>query len=176
MKCGLPKGRVTKTLSIVEGHNVVYSQHLLEGFSGKFPLGHHATLAMPDREGTVKIASSPRALGMTYPIAPGNPAEGAYYSLAVGRTFKDPSRVPTIFAAPATADCSAFPRWRGYCDIVGTFSRPPAAAWTTATFTREGFLWFTLKDPAVLPATIFWSENHGRWKSALARAQQLPGH
>ena len=26
----------------------------------------------------------------------------------------------------------------------------------------EGFLWFSLKDPAVLPMTMLWMENHGR--------------
>lgn len=166
MKVGTPRGRVTKSVTLVDGQNVVYSQHLLEGFSGKFPLGHHATLAMPDEEGTVKIATSPKALGMTYPVAPGNPAEGAYYSLAVGRTFKDLSRVPTIFASPAFADASAYPRWRGYCDILGMFSRPAATpAWTAATFTKQNFVWFSLKDPAVLPALIFWSENRGRHMS-----------
>jgi hypothetical protein len=38
----------------------------------------------------------------------------------------------------------------------------------TATFTDQNFVWFSLKDPAVLRSTVFWIENHGRhghpWK------------
>lgn len=163
MKTGLPKGHITHTLGLVDGQNVIYSRHLLEGFSGRFPMGHHATLAMPDEEGTVVIATSPKAFSMTYPIPPGDPAAGEYYSLAVGKIFKDLRRVPTIFQNPAFVDSSAYPRPRGYVDLVSMFSRPgKEPAWTTATFTKEGFLWFSLKDASVLPTTMLWSENHGR--------------
>ena len=166
MDIGLPKGRVTKTLAVVDGQNVVYSRHLLEGFSGRFPLGHHATLAMPDQEGSVKIDTSPKAFGLTYPIPAGDPALGEYYSLAVGKPFKDLRRVPTIFQRPAFTDSSAYPRWRGYVDLVAMFNRPSRTpAWTTATFTNEGFLWFSLKDASVLPTVMLWSENHGRHNS-----------
>ena len=33
-------GNITKKLMLVEGHNVVYSQHILTGYSGRAPLGH----------------------------------------------------------------------------------------------------------------------------------------
>ena len=32
----------------------------------------------------------------------------------------------------------------------------------TATFTDSNYVWFSLKDPAVLSTTVFWIENHGR--------------
>ena len=32
----------------------------------------------------------------------------------------------------------------------------------TATFVDAGYLWFSLKDPAILSSTVFWIENHGR--------------
>ena len=52
------KGRVTSELSLVDGQNVVYSRSTIEGFAGRAPLGHHATLAMPEKEGA---CASPRA-------------------------------------------------------------------------------------------------------------------
>jgi hypothetical protein len=61
------KGKVTKELTLIDGQNVVYSRHTITGFAGRVPLGHHATLAMPDREGAVRIATSPIRFGMTYP-------------------------------------------------------------------------------------------------------------
>ena len=42
------KGRVMRELSLVDGQNVVYSRNTIEGFAGRVPLGHHATLAMPE--------------------------------------------------------------------------------------------------------------------------------
>ena len=49
------KGRITKELSLVDGQNVVYWRHTIQGFAGRSPLGHHAVLAMPDKEGSVRI-------------------------------------------------------------------------------------------------------------------------
>ena len=164
MDCTIPKGRVTKTLALVDGQNVVYSQHLCEGFSGRFPLGHHATLAMPDEQRAVEVSTSPTVLGLTYPSAPGNPGEGEYFALRVGQKFKDLRKVPTIWKDYPVDDCSTYPRLKGFCDILGVFSKPVAkAAWTAAVFTNENFMWFSLKDPSVLPCLTIWTENHGRW-------------
>ena len=50
-------GRVTKEVSLVDGQNVVYTRHVVEGFTGRAPVGHHAILALPEEEGTVRILS-----------------------------------------------------------------------------------------------------------------------
>jgi hypothetical protein len=51
-------------------------------------------------------------------------------------------------------------------DLVQLFNEPwevtGGPAWTTATYPKAGYLWFSLKDPAVLASTVFWIENHGR--------------
>jgi hypothetical protein len=59
------KGHLTKELSLVDGQNTIYSRNLIEGFAGQAPLGHHATLAMPEKEGAVRIATSAFRFGMT---------------------------------------------------------------------------------------------------------------
>ncbi len=38
----------------------------------------------------------------------------------------------------------------------------PDFAWTAAAFPKEGYVWFSLKDPRVLQSTVFWISNGGR--------------
>jgi hypothetical protein len=163
MKTKVRPGKVEKTLFLVEGHNVVYCWHTLTGFRGAMPLGHHATLAMPDKAGAMRVSTSPFALGMTNPGPFGNPAEGNYQSLAEGAKFTRLNRVPTNWSDQPFADCSEFPTREGFGDMIGVFkkaSRKPA--WTAAVNTKAGYLWYSLKDPAILPATLFWIANNDR--------------
>jgi hypothetical protein len=156
-------GKVTKRLSLVAGQNVVYVQHVLEGFSGATSLGHHATLALPEKQGAVRVATAPFRLGMTNPGVVGDPAERQYQSLAVGKHFASLKKVPLLWKEPAFADCTSFPARTGFTDLLGVFPKPSRApAWTTATVQEEGFLWFSLKDATVLPATVLWISNRGR--------------
>ncbi|MCD4824979.1 MAG: hypothetical protein K8S55_10240 [Phycisphaerae bacterium] len=156
-------GKVSKTLSLADGQNVVYSRQVLEGYSGKMPLGHHATLAMGPKEGSLRIATSAFELGMTCPTVVGDPAGKAYQSLAMGKKFRDLQAIPTLWKDNPQADCTAMPAREGFTDLLVVFKSPAVApAWTTATNQDEGFLWFSLKDPRVLPATAMWISNRGR--------------
>lgn len=159
-------GTVTKQLMLIPGQPVVYTRHVIEGFAGPVPLGHHATLAMPEEEGTITVSVSPFRLGMTCPGVFSDPAKGEYQSLASGEVFTDLSRVPSRWKQPAEVDCSRFPVRRGYADLLAvvadekTLAGKPA--WTAAVNTRDHWVWFSLRDPRVLPTTVFWIENRGR--------------
>jgi len=156
-------GTVTKRLSLVDGHNVVYCQHVLEGHSCRTSLGHHATLAVPEKPGSLRVAVAPFRLGMTNPTVVGDPAVGHYQSLALGGRFTSLSKVPLLWKDPAWGDCSRFPTRLGFTDLLGVWAKATQApAWTTATNQAEGYLWYSLKDPAVLPATLLWISNRGR--------------
>ena len=37
----------------------------------------------------------------------------------------------------------------------------PGFAWTAVAVPEEGYLWFALKDPEILPSTMLWMENKG---------------
>ncbi len=162
LKARIRAGKFTKTLSLVDGQNVVYSQDLLEGFSGKMPLGHHATLALPDEAGALRVSTSKFALGMTNPTPTGDPAQGQYQSFALGGKFSDLTRVPLNRKDAPLGDCSAFPVRDGFDDLLAVFKKPSVLpAWTTAVDVTRRSLWFSLKDPAVLPATVFWISNRG---------------
>lgn len=160
------QGRVQKDLSLIEGQNVVYVRHLIEGFAGKVPLGHHATLAMPDREGAVRLAASPFRFGMTNPGLFSDPKQGEYQSLLPGAKWNSLSKVPVAWKDQPDADLTRLPARTGYADLIQLFNEPwqktNGPAWMTATFAEDGFVWFALKDPAALNSTVFWIENHGR--------------
>lgn len=158
-------GRIAKRLALRDGESVVYSQHTLEGYRGRMPLGHHATLAPPPR-GALRISTSPIRFGYTAPRAAAHVSAGEYYALASGTRFSRLDRVPTIWRDEPTADCSVFPAREGFVDILSVFataSRQPA--WTCAVASESDYLWFSLKDPSVLPTTTMWMENRGRHNS-----------
>jgi hypothetical protein len=160
------RGKITKELSLVDGHQVVYSRHVLAGYSGRMPLGHHATLAMPETEGSVRIATSPLRWGMTCPSLFSDPRQRAPGSSDWYSRWTDLAKVPVAWKGTPDADLTRLPARFGHADLVQCVNEPwektGGPAWTTATFTDRGYLWYALKDPAVLNSTVFWIENHGR--------------
>ncbi len=158
------QGKVTKQLSLRDGDNVVYSSHVIEGFQGKTSIGHHAILAMPDKEGVFKISHSPIRFGMTNPTQFSSPSAGEYQQLGIAQKFESLSAVPSIFKGAKDVDCSLLPQKQGYADLLMIFPKDTAGkpAWLTAVREDKGWMWFALKDPKVLTSTVFWLENHGR--------------
>jgi hypothetical protein len=160
------KGRILKELSLVAGHNVLYSSHTIEGFAGRAPLGHHATLAMPEKEGAVRIATSPFSFGMTYPGLFSDPRQREYQNLLPGAKWQDLSKVPAAWKNAPDADLTRLPGPQGFADLVQINSLPSektgGPAWIAATYADAGYVWFALKDQSVLHSTVFWMENHGR--------------
>ena len=160
------KGRMTKEVSLVDGQNVVYSRDTIEGFAGRVPLGHHATLSMPEQEGAVRIATSAIRFGMTNPGLFSDPRQREYQALLPGAKWSDLAKVPAAWKDTPDADLTRLPGRYGYADLVQIANEPwektSGPAWTTATYPDAGYLWFSLKDPAVLRSTVFWMENHGR--------------
>jgi hypothetical protein len=166
IKTQVRRGRVTKELSLVDAQNVIYSRHTIDGFVGRVPLGHHATLAMSDKEGTVRLAASPFRFGMTYPGTFSDPKQREYQSLLPGAKWTTLTKVPVVWKEEPDADLTKLPARQGYADLIQLVNEPwektKGPAWMTATFTDAGYVWFSLKDPAVLNSTVFWIENRGR--------------
>ncbi len=160
------KGRVTKEIFLRERHPVVYQRHTVEGFVGPTPVGHHATLAMPNEKEVFALSTNPFRLGMTNPSVFSDPAEGEYQMLAVGKTFGNIKEIPTLFKDPDVVDCSRLPLQQGFADlfvvVADTDALDGKPAWTAAVNTKEHWVWFSLRDPRRLPMTAFWLENHGR--------------
>lgn len=156
-------GKVTKRLSLIDGQNMVYSRHVLEGYTGSMPMGHHATLQPRDVEGSLRVTTSAFSLGMTCPGDFCDPPTGSYQSFASGKRFRDLRNVPLLFQSPSSTDGTIYPARRGYTDLLAMYKKPAdTPAWTAAVDAEAGYLWFSLKDAAVLPATLFWISNRGR--------------
>lgn len=161
MKPTVRRGRVDKRITVLDGHNAVYCQHVVSGMSGPMNFGHHATLKFPEQPGSGVLTHSPIQFGMVNPTAPENPETFGYFILKPGAKFSQLRRVPTTTGE--FADLSRYPARRGFEDIALLATKPVSPfAWVAVTFPAEGYVWFALKDPHVLRQTLLWHSNGGR--------------
>ena len=150
-------GRIEKEILLRNGHNAVYCRHTISGMTGPMPLGHHAMLRFPRQPGSGLITTSPFVLGKVCdvfdPFAPS--------ALKPGAEFTRLDRVP--MAGGGIADLSRYPARHGFDDLVMLMAKPDLPfAWTAVTFPWQRYVWFALKDPAVLRNTILWFSNGAR--------------
>ncbi len=154
-------GRVDKYVRLIDGHNVLYCRHVISGMTGAMNFGHHAMLRFPDAPGSGVISTSRILFGATAPEPIEQPANRGYSLLKPDATFKSLSRVATVTGE--AADLTHYPARRGYEDVVQVVADPRLdLAWTAVVFPAQRFAWFALKDPRVLPTTLFWLSNGGR--------------
>jgi len=157
------KGEVAKQIHLLQGQNVVYTRHILDGYSGKMPIGHHCNLDVPEKKESIRIAASAFETGMTPPTIFSNPVNREYQSLALNAEFDDLTKVPTLWKDEPLADCTQFPCRTGFTDLLQLFKKPGSQpAWTVAICPDRKYLWFSLKDASMLPGTILWISNKGR--------------
>jgi hypothetical protein len=122
---------------------------------------HHAILAVPEQAGSLRLSASSFRLGMVAPREELANARDEYYSLKPGAHFAGLDRVPTIWNT--REDCSTFPRRYGFMDLAALYSRSgDFPAWSAAVVPSGGYLWYALKDAAVLPQLLLWMDNGGR--------------
>jgi hypothetical protein len=153
--------RVDKLITLVDGHNAVYSRHVVSGMKGPISFGHHAMVKFPDEPGSGHLTTSPFEYGLTTPIPTEQPEAGGYSILQTGAKFKSLNRVPMITGQ--YADLSRYPARKGFEDIVQLVGRPRRPfAWTAVAFPKQRYAWFALKNPEVLKHTLLWISNGGR--------------
>jgi hypothetical protein len=154
-------GRVDKLIRLVDGHNVVYSRHVVAVEAGPMCFAHHAMLKFPDEPNCGLISTSPFKFGQVFPEPVEQPENRGYSILKPGAEFDSLANVPTITGEPT--DLSSYPARRGYEDAVQILNEPDADfAWTAVSFPKLGYVWFSFKDPRVLTGTLFWITNGGR--------------
>lgn len=148
---------VTKQVTVRPGEAVVYQRHTLAGGDGRLPVGHHAMLSAKT---PLQLAYSPWITALTPPEPVEEPPHGRAL-LAEGQVITDFHHARR--ADGGTVDLTVFPTAEDYEQIwmiVADRTRP--FAWTAATAAEEGWVWFALKDPRVLPQTLMWLSNGGR--------------
>ena len=154
-------GRVDKRITLRSGQTAIYQEHIISGMTGPINPGHHSTLQFPDRPGAGRLSTSACVHRQVYIEPAGLPEQQAYSLLKPGAIFRDLHAVPTITGE--LADLSRYPARRGFEDIAILVADPKLKfAWSAVAFPEEGYVWFTLRDPRVLPSTILWMSNGGR--------------
>lgn len=152
-------GRVDKQLSLIPGQTMVYQQHIISGMRGRMCFGHHPILKVPEGA-TARVSVSPFCRGQVFPEELEDPAKGGYSTLQPRAEFTSLARVP--LKTGTWADLSTWPAREGYEDLVQIAARGDSLAWTALTVPEERYVWFALKDPRVLPSTVFWMSHGGR--------------
>ena len=152
------KGKVRKIITLNPGHRAVYQEHLVQGLQGRYNYGNHAIIEFPEKGGPFHINTSPFRFGQVKPDAFSNPAIGEYSALKTGARFDSLESVP--LADGGKTSLSRYPARPGFEDLVMVTSDSEKLAWTAVTL--DGYIWFSLKDPRVLPSTLFWISNGGR--------------
>ena len=162
LKTKVRPGQVDKRIWLVDRQNVVYSQDVVAGMRGPMNLGHHAMLKFPDLPASAWVATSRFVYGQVFPHAFELPEKRGYSCLKPGAEFRSLEKVPTLTGG--MADLTRYPARRGFEDLVMLVSDPAAPfAWTAVSFPWQRYVWFALKDPRVLPETVFWISNGGRY-------------
>lgn len=161
LKTKVRPGRVDKRIWLMDSENVIYSRHVVAGMSGPMNLGHHAMLKFPDVPGSGLVSTSRFVYGQVFPKAFEVPENRGYSWLKPGAEFRSLEKVPTLTGE--TADLTRYPARRGFEDLVMLVSDVAAPfAWIAVTFPQQRYVWFALKDPRILPETVFWLSNGGR--------------
>lgn len=155
--------RVEKTISLRAGETAVYVSHKIEGLEGDWSYGTHPILDLSGvPEGSALVSVSPFRWASVYPEWFSNPADGARQALRIGAIFSDLREVP--LADGGTTDLTHFPARPATDDLVMMASEPATDAqpfaWSACVM--DGYVWFSLKNPADFPATLFWLSNGGR--------------
>jgi hypothetical protein len=157
MAVKFPACRVRKILSIRQGQRAVYQEHRISGLRGRYNFGHHAVLQFPEG-GPFHVSVSPFRFGQVKPELFSNPLHREYGALKTGARFRSLDQVP--LATGGTTSLAEYPARQGFEDLVLMAAKPGDFAWTAATL--DGYVWIALKDPRVLPSTLFWISNGGR--------------
>ena len=101
---------------------------------------------------------------------------GEYFALPPLAEFNRLAEIPTIWKSTPTLDYSIFPGVSGFCDVLSlNTDSVPEHGWTAAVAEEAGYLWFSIKDPGVLPTTVMWVENGGRHESPWLGRNQCIG-
>ena len=158
------ESELVKEVVVNRGESVLYFKHTISGSHGTMPLGHHPIIKMPEKGETMFLSVGEFEYGSTCPGVFSDPEKEAYQILARGAEFKTIEKVPALPRDIESIDYSVFPSPYGFCDLFSVFKKPSEKpAWVAAVYPGRGYLWFALKDAAVLPSTTLWISNSGRF-------------
>jgi hypothetical protein len=156
-------GWLEKIVILREGETALYCEHRISGVEGRYSYGNHPVIdfsTLADGEGLVSV--SPFRWGSVYRGLFSNPLNREYGALKPSATFNDLREVPLL--SGETTDLTRYPARQGFDDLVMMHAAPATPeqpfAWSAAVL--DGYVWFSLKNPADFPSTLLWISNGGR--------------
>ncbi len=155
--------RLEKIVAVRPGQHAIFTEHRISNLDGDFSYGTHPVLDFSELpEGAGRVTTSEFHWASVFPGPFSNPADGESQALADGAVFTDLREVKS--AAGGTTDLTRYPARAGNEDLVMMANVPATSgqpfAWSAAVL--DGYLWFSLKNPAAFPATVLWISNGGR--------------
>ncbi|MBL8270756.1 hypothetical protein [Steroidobacter sp.] len=157
----LQGGVCEATTALLSNQSIVYQRHDLRGLTGPVNPGHHATLAFPDEEGTARLSFSSLLHAQTYFEPTALPKDRGYSWLKPDADIADLRDVPCIDGS--STDLTRYPARRGFEDLAILCADPAQEfAWSAVTCPEQRYVWFALRDPKQLAATLLWFSNGGR--------------
>lgn len=151
--------RVLKELTLRDDHPFLYQRHIFEGGAGALPVANHAMVSLPNGG---QLSFSPKRWAETPTTALENdPARGRSVLRYPART-EDAQEFPR--ADGGTVDLTTYPIDDGHEDFAVLVEAPDASfAWSAVVRPHEGDLALMLKNPSLLPLTMLWFSNGGRF-------------
>ncbi|BCX48797.1 conserved hypothetical protein [Haloferula helveola] len=154
---------IEREISLRNGESAIYYDTRISGLDGEWSYGNHPILdASEAAEGQVRLSVSPFRWASVYPGVFSDPERGERQMLRGGSRFDELCAVSLDHEG--SADLTRYPTRQPSDDLVMMVSEEPSPdrpfAWSAAVF--DGYVWFSLKNPADFPATLFWLSNGGR--------------
>lgn len=147
---------VVKELSVTDDHPFVYQRHLFIGGSGSLPVANHAMVSVPNG---AKLSFSRKRWWETL-AEPLETGQGRS-CLAYPRRAEDAAEFPA--ADGGTVNLHRYPWGERHEDFAAGVEDPASPlGWTAVVRPKEGDLFLSLRNPAVLPMTMLWHSNGGR--------------
>lgn len=148
-----------KEITVNENETVVYQKHTFNGGEGKIPVGHHAML---------KVKSN-AYLSFSDFIYGGTPPDPVEPDPQKGRSvLKYPQKFSDLTSLQledgTTTNASVYPFSSNHEDLFMIVSENDLPfGWSALSCPNEGWLWFSIKNIHILPNTVIWLSNGGRY-------------
>jgi hypothetical protein len=149
---------ILKRITLKSGHPVVYQSHRFMGGEGAIPFAHHPMIRVDD---DARLSTSPKQFGMTSALpVESDPALGRSL-LMYPQEFDNLSSVRAVDGR--IVNLRNLPSPEGYEDVVHLFEQNNSEfGWAAVVARANGFVFFTVRNPRVMPATTLWLSNAGR--------------
>ena len=148
-----------KEISISENESVIYQKHTFIGGKGKIPVGHHLMLKIPNKA----------FISFSDFVFAGTPPDPIETEKDQGRSLlKYPQNFTDITSMQGfdnkSIDASVYPFDTNHEDLYMIISKKDIPfGWSAVSCPDESWLWYSIKNTDMLPNTVVWLSNGGRY-------------